>query len=163
MRSRNQKTRNAWLITWESSREDYLADLKRPRVVGVLKPNYGSAMIKCILPVLFTSESRLRFSEKIGYSFGRRHGGWLKEDDNGIWCGDNPRLRGRLVKDLYVQTYEETVWRQTLHWTEYPRYAEDPNTFQLVVVHPERKYSEDVQFDVLWYGRSFLEDDERAG
>jgi hypothetical protein len=104
----------------------------------------------------------MTFSEKIGYSFSRHQSNWLRDEDGYIRCGHNPWLRARLVKDLYVQRYDNTLWQQTLHWTEFPRYREDQETFELVEVHPERKCSEDGHFDKLWYGRSFLEEDERS-
>jgi hypothetical protein len=156
------RKRKGWLITWESSRDDYLADLKRPRVIAILKAQYQSGTIRTILPILFTAESQLTFSEKLGYSFGRRRRNWLREEADSISCGDNPWIRARLVKDLYVEHYDNTIWRQTLHWTEYARYKEDPDTFELVVAHPERQCAEDVSFDMLWYGRDFLREDEQV-
>ena len=162
-RVRKPKKRNAWLITWESSRDDYFKDLNRPRVVAILKPQLDPSTIKKMLPILFTSESHLTFGEKIGYSFCRRNPGWLRSDFNCvIYCGNNPWLQARLVKELWVETYPETVLRQTLHWTEHARHQEDRETFKLVVVHPEYACSEDVDFDVLWYGRSFLEEDRQS-
>jgi hypothetical protein len=116
------KKRKAWLITWESSRDDYLKDLNRPRVVAILKSQLDSSTIKKILAVLFTSESHLTFSEKIGYSFCKQDRHWLRSDFNSIIrCGDNPWLQARLVKELWVEHHPETVYRQTLHWTEYAR------------------------------------------
>jgi hypothetical protein len=141
------KKRKAWLITWESSRDDYLKDLNRPRVVAILKPQLDSSTIKKILAVLFTSESHLTFSEKIGYSFSKRDRHWLRSDFNSIiCCGDNPWLQARLAKELWVEHHPGTVDRQTLHWTEYARYREDPETFKLVVIHPEHTCCEDVHF-----------------
>ena len=66
MHPRKPKKRNAWLITRESPREDYLRDLQRPHVVAIPKPQISSSTIKSLLPVLFTSESHLTFGEKIG-------------------------------------------------------------------------------------------------
>lgn len=100
MRSGKPKKRNAWLITWESSRDDYLKHLQRPRVVAILKPQISSATMKAILPILFTSESQLTFGEKISYSFRRRVLGWLRLEESSICCGDNPWLRARMVSDL---------------------------------------------------------------
>jgi hypothetical protein len=162
VRSRKPKTRKAWLITWESSRDDYMRDLNRPRVVAILKPQYDSGTIKRILPILFTSEKALTFSEKIGYSFKRQSPSWLRDEETSICCGGNPWLRARLVKELYVQTYPKSDYRETLHWTEHARYREDSQTYQLIVVHPERQCSEDVHFDTVWYGRSFLDEEKNA-
>jgi hypothetical protein len=125
MRSRKPKTRNAWLITWESSREDYLRDLNRPRVVdlrdlnrprvvAILKPQYDQSTIRRMLPVLYSSEKQLTFSEKIGYSFYRQSPSFLCYEQLSICCGENPWLRARPVKKLYVQSYPETMYRQTL-------------------------------------------------
>jgi hypothetical protein len=118
MHSGQPKTRNAWLITWESSRDDYLRDLKRPRVVAILKPQISSATIKKILPILFTSESQLTFAEKINISLGRRGPNWIWSKDGSICCGHVPWLCARIVRDLYVQTYDDSCYHQTLHWTE---------------------------------------------
>lgn len=161
MRSRKPKRRNAWLITWESSREDYLKDLQRPRIVAILKPQVSSSTIRRILPVLFTSESPLTFGEKISYSFSRRTLNWLRTENESICCGDNPWLRARLVSELFIETYENTQWHQTLHWTENPRYAYDSIAGRNVEIHPARPQAEDVHFDVLWYGKSFLEEDSK--
>ena len=110
MRSAKPKKRNAWLITWESSREDYFKDLQRPRVVAILKPQVSSATIETLVRVLFTSESRLTFSEKVGYSFCRQNQSFLRKDfQGGIHCGSNPWLRARMVSDLSVETYENTT------------------------------------------------------
>ena len=158
MRPRKTKKRSAWLITWESSRDDYLKDLQRPRVVAILKPQLSSSTIKNLLPILFTTESQLTFGEKISYSFARHRAGLLREDLQSIYCGDNPWLRARLVTNLYVQTYENTHYRETLHWTEYPRKDINPDTHRLIDVLPARQDSEDAHFDVLFYGKSFLEE-----
>lgn len=148
MRSQKPRKRTAWLITWESSRRDYLADLNRPRVVAILKPQISSSTIRQLLPVLFISESKLTFSEKIAYSFFRRHVRWLRDDLRRICCGDNPWLEARLVKELYVETYPDTSCREKLHWTEHPRHSLTPSD-----TDPERHCLEDTKFDMLWYGR----------
>ena len=109
MRPSTPKKRKAWLITWESSSEDYLADLNRPRVVAILNSVYSAHTIRTVLPVLFTSESKLTFGGKIGYSFRKQRCKWLRDEAGSISCGDNPWLRARIVKDLYVQGYENTV------------------------------------------------------
>ena len=162
MRTRKPKKRNAWLITWESPREDYLRDLQRPRVVAILKPQIDSSTIEKILPILFLSESRLTFSEKIGHSFFKQPLGWFHRDLQSISCGHNPWLHARRVTDLYAETYDNDDHHQTLHWMEEPRYAEDPNTLRWVEVYPARACSEDVHFDILWYGKSFLDEDTKA-
>lgn len=162
MRIRKPKKRNAWLITWESRRKDYLRDLQRPRVVAILKPQIERTTIRKILPILFISESQLAFSEKISHSFFKRPPGWIHEDMQSISCGHNSWLYGRRVTDLYVETYDNDDHHQTLHWMEEPHYAEDPNTFRLVEVRPACACSEDVHFDILWYGKSFLDEDAKA-
>jgi hypothetical protein len=70
-----------------SSREDYLRDLNRPRVGAILKPQYEHSTIRRILPALCRSEKALRFSEKIGYSFGRQSASFLRDDELSICCG----------------------------------------------------------------------------
>lgn len=99
----------------------------------------------------------LTFSEKIGYSFHRQSPSFLRNEELSIWCGGNPWLRARPVKELYVQSYPDTKWRETLHRTEHEYSRVDSETYERVVIIPERLCSEDVQFDRLWYGRSFLE------
>src|SRR5438309_11360361 len=106
MRRRKPKKRNAWLITWESSRDDYFKDLNRPRVVAVLKPQFESSTIRKLLPILFTSESHLTFTEKIGYSFCKRNPDWIRTWQSIIYCGNNPWLEARIVKDLWVETHQ---------------------------------------------------------
>jgi hypothetical protein len=162
MRSRKPKKRNAWLITWESSRDDYFKDLQRPRVVAILKPQISDRTIKSILQVLFTSESHLMFGEKISYSFSQQSPSFLRTDGESIFCGGNPWLHARPVSDLFVETYDNTQWRQTLHWTERPRYTFDANGDHRTEVFAAQSRSEDVHFDVLWYGKSFLNEDQRA-
>jgi hypothetical protein len=44
---------------------------------------------------------------------------------------------------------------------EEPRYAPDPETIRLIETYPARPCSEDVHFDVLWYGKSFLDENRR--
>ena len=162
MSKRNPKKRNAWLITWESSRDDYFEHLQRPRVVAILKPQTSDRTIKSILPILFTSESHLMFGEKISYSFSRQTIGFVRTDGESISCGSNPWLHARPVSNLFVETYENTQWHQTLHWTERPRYTYDANGDNRTEVFPAQSRSEDVHFDVLWYGKSFLDEDQRA-
>jgi hypothetical protein len=125
-------------------------------------PQIDSGTIKKILPILFISESKLTFNEKIGHSFFKRPAGWVSQDLQSICCGQNPWLRARRVTDLYVETHSDTVYCETLHWMEEPGYAEDPKTFRLVEAYPARACSEDVHFDVLWYGKSFLDEDPKA-
>ena len=99
MRPSVPKKRKAWLITWESSRQDYLADLNRPRIVAILNPRYSSRTIKTVLPVLFISESQLTFGEKrSGISFGKQRRNWIRDESESICCGDNPWLRPELSK-----------------------------------------------------------------
>lgn len=162
MRPRKPKTRRAWLITWESSRPDYLKDLDRPRVVAILKPQLGSDFIRRLLPILYTTESKLTFREKIGWSFERIQPGWLRNELQCICYGGNPWLNARRVEDLYVQCYESTLDRETLHWTESAQYGIDRATRRPVEVVPARSGSEDVQFDILWNGESLPAEDARA-
>ena len=96
MRARRPKRRNAWLITWEAVPSYRLKDLGRPRVVAILKPQISDSTIKKVLPVLFTSESRLTFSEKIDVSFFAQQAFSLHKDFNGRFSwGKNPHLWAR--------------------------------------------------------------------
>ena len=139
---------------------DYLENLQRPRVVAIIKPQTRLRTIKLLLPVLFTSESQLTFSEKISRSFFRQSSGWLRSENGSLMCGSNPWLYARLVSGLFVETYEDTHWRQTLHWDEPARSHFDGETNNTVEVMPKQPRSEEVHFDVLWYGKSFLDEDE---
>jgi aromatic ring-cleaving dioxygenase len=161
---RKPKRRNAWLITWEFARQDYFDDLNRPRVVAILDPRLSSATIMRILPVLFASEKQTTFTAKMGYTHLKPPTDWLRHDFNGrISTGGHPWLEARVVKDLWIEDYADDIHHQTLHWTEYERYAPDAQTGDPVVVHPAQDRSEDAHFDQLWYGRSLLEEDRRAG
>ena len=130
--------------------------------MAILKPQIESSTIRKILPILFISESPLTFSEKIGHSFFKRPPGWIHHDLQSISCGHNPWLHARRVTDLYVETYDDDDNRQTLHWVEEPRFAQDPNTFRLVEACSARACSEDVHFDILWDGKSFLDEDTKT-
>jgi hypothetical protein len=114
-----------------------LEDLGRPRVVAILKSHISETTVEKILPVLFISESPLTFSEKIGIAFATHRPSWLRRDFNGrISCGDHPHLWARRVRDLYAESHDDACDHQTLHWTEPPRYKEDPQTLQLVEASP---------------------------
>jgi hypothetical protein len=161
MRTQKPKTRNAWLITWEAVPSYRLEDLGRPRVVAILKPQISDSTLKKVLPILFTSESRLTFTEKIEVGFFAHQPLWLHKDFNGrLSCGTNPHLWARRVKDLYVQSHEDAWDHQTLHWTELARYDVDPGTRRIVEASPEYQCSEDVRFEKLWDEPSRLPDAE---
>jgi hypothetical protein len=141
------KKRNAWLITWEGM-PYALEDLGRPRVVAILKSHVSETTVEKILPVLFISESPLTFSEKIGIAFAAHRPSWLRKDFNGrVSCGDHPHLWARRVRDLYAESHDDACDHQTLHWTEPPRYKEDPQTLELVEASPAYPCSEEVRFD----------------
>jgi hypothetical protein len=163
-RSRKPKRRKAWLVTWEFARQDYFEDLNRPRVVAILNPRLTDDTVKRILPVLFASEKQMTFSDKIGYTLSKPPEYWLRREFDGrISTGGHPWLEARVVKDLWIEDYADDIHHQTLHWTEHERYAPHPETGDPVVVHPAQDRSEDVHFDKVWYGRSFLDEDRRAG
>ena len=150
MRIPGAKRRSAWLITWEGV-EYSLADLHRPRVVAILKSRISDHTIEKVLPILFTSESRLTFADKIGVSFLKQKAGWLQRDFNGrISCGTNPHLWARRVKNLYVELHDDSWDHQTLHWTELARYDEDPQTLAIIEAAPEYQRSEEVRFETIW-------------
>ena len=161
MRARRPKRRNAWLITWEAVPSYRLEDLGRPRVVAILKPQISDSTIKKVLPVLFASESRLTFSEKIDVSFFAQQAFWLHKDFNGRFsCGKNPHLWARPVKDLHVESHEDAWDHQTLHWTELARYDVEPETQRIFEASPEYQCSEDVRFETLWNDPSPFVDSE---
>lgn len=150
MRIPRAKRRSAWLITWEGV-EYSLADLHRPRVVAILKSQINNRTIEKVLPILFTSESHLTFTDKIGVSFLKQQARWLHRDFNGrISCGTNPHLWARRVKNLYVESHDDAWDHQTLHWTEPARYDEDPQTLRIIEAAPEYECSEEVRFETIW-------------
>jgi hypothetical protein len=135
-----------------------LRDLNRPRVVAIIKPQINERTIRLLLPILFASESQFTVTEKIGRSFTTKNARFMREESSqSIYYGDNPWLYARRVTGLYAKSYDNTVYRQTLHWTEEPHYVEDAKTFQIVQSRPPSTHAEDVHFDVLWFGESFLE------
>lgn len=154
MGTKRPKRRNAWLITWESPRQDYLENLRRPIVVAILKPQLSDATIERVLPILFASESRLTFTEKIGHAFFKQHPRWLYSYRQSIFCGDKPYLHARLVKNLYVERHKDSDWHQTLHWTERAKYELESDATRTVKVKDEEERSEEVHFDELCYGES---------
>lgn len=146
---RKIKKRNAWLITWDSSRDDYLKDIKRPRVVAILNSRTPLKIIKLFLQTLFASESRLTFSQKLAYSFPPRDSKPYWEEMQSICFGNNPWLRARRVSDLYVESSENSDEQQILYWTELPYTQEDPKTGEFEHF-PQSPQSEMVDFYTLW-------------
>lgn len=128
-------------------------------MVAILKPQISSSTIEKVLPILFTSESRLPFSEKISVAFFPQQKDWLHKDFNGHYsCGRNPYLWARLVKDLYVESHDDAWDHQTLHWTGLSRYDLDRETRRPFEAHPEYSCSEDVRFEELWDGAAQIAD-----
>jgi hypothetical protein len=132
------RPRKAWLITWESPRQDYMAHLKRPKVVCILDSHLHYRTIRRILPVLYCSEKRLLLSEKIVYGtcheVQKRR---MMKDHNAeiLSYGENPWLFARKVDNLYV---EARKFIQILRWTELPRYKVDPETLKFSEAVPSR-------------------------
>jgi hypothetical protein len=143
--------KSAWLITWESSREDYLADLKRPKIVAILKSRTPLKTIKLLLPILYSTESRLTFSQKLFHCFRPRDSDSFFSEMQSICYGTNPWLRARHVSDLYVHAFEATE-HEILHWTECSFTTEDLETGKFIK-NPAREESCDVNFYEMW--RSF--------
>lgn len=146
------KKRKAWLITWESSRRDYLENLNRPIVVAVLKPQLSDDTIKRILPVLFASESKLTFAEKIGHGLMKQPPGWISRYCQSHFCGNNPWLHARKVKDLHLIRHEDSDYHQTLCWTEVEKYNFDDTRSKVVKVLGETEGSVETRFDQVWWG-----------
>lgn len=154
MGTKRPKKRNAWLITWESPRRDYLEQLRQPVVAAILKPQLSDGTIERILPILFVSESKLTFAGKIDCSFCKQRPQWLYRYQQSIYCGDNPYMHARLVKDLYVEQHDDSDYHQTLHWTERATYDLESEPTRTVKVRDEQERSEEVHFDELWYGQA---------
>jgi hypothetical protein len=115
------RPRKAWLITWESLRQNSLARLKRSRIVCILDSRLPYRSIKQIVPALYCSEKRLVLSEKIVFGTCRdvQKRFMMKGfNDKRLTYGDNPCLYARKVDNLYVEARRFT---QILRWTELPR------------------------------------------
>jgi hypothetical protein len=151
MSQKPHKKRKAWLITWESSREDYLADLKRPKIVAILRSRTSLKTIKLLLPVLYSTESRLTFSQKITHSLQPLNPHLHFSEMQSVCYGMNPWLRARPVLDLYVYKFKNSE-HETLKWTEYSYTTEDPETSEFIT-NPAREESCEANFLEMW--RSF--------
>jgi hypothetical protein len=122
---RNMKAngRNAWLITWESSRRDYLQNLARPRVVRILRAQIQEPTVCRILPALWLSESKLSFSEKLNFVHEPKlTRDWLTDEGPTIRYGGNPWLLARKVSGTSSRDIGDNL--EDLHWVEPPWYAE---------------------------------------
>ena len=118
----SRKKRKAWLITWESTRDDYMAHLGRPAVVAILSSRLSEKVIQSILQALYCSESGFTLFEKLNYglaslkvpelNFSSYHGE--------LSLGINPHLIARYVTDLYIERNSPT--EQTLHCRTRPQY-----------------------------------------
>jgi hypothetical protein len=109
------------------------------------------------------SELRLNFSEKIGHGLHKSHDRALWHESGVIYYDSRPLLTARLVDDLYVEIFPDTIYHQKLHWTERPLYRRVGSSFRFEIAVPARQESEDVEFDRLWYGISYLEEDRKRG
>jgi len=148
MSQKPDKKRKAWLITWESPREDYLADLKRPKVVAILPSRTPLKTIKLLLPVLYSTESRLTFSQKMAHSLQPFQSNLLSLEMQSVCYGMNPWLLARQVSDIYVHSFRDSE-HEILHWKEYSYMSEVPGTDEFIKI-PAREESCEVNFDEMW-------------
>lgn len=148
MSPKPHKKRKAWLITWESSREDYLANLKRPKIVAILKSRTPLKTIKLLLPILYSTESRLTFNQKIFHCFRPLNSDSIFLEMRSICYGTNPWLRARQVSDLYVHAFKATE-HEILHWTECSYTAEDSENGKFIN-YPAREETCDINFFEMW-------------
>jgi hypothetical protein len=116
------KTTNAWLITWESSRRDYLTNLARPRIVCILSSRIQERAIRRILPALYLSESRLTLSEKLNMGTKSALKRRFVFEQSTIQYGDNPWLLARRITSVFVREGPEGI--EELHWQEPEEHAE---------------------------------------
>jgi len=147
MSQKPHKKRKAWLITWESPREDYLADLKRPRVVAILPSRTPLTTIKLLLPVLYSTESRLTFSQKMAHSLHPFQSDLFSSEMQSACYGMNPWLRARHVSDLYVHAFRDSE-HEILYWTEYS-YMSGEGTCESIR-NPLSEESCEVNFYKMW-------------
>jgi hypothetical protein len=134
-----RRKRKAWLITWHSSRQDYLNDLGRPIIVAILDSRVPGDAIGYMLQALYCSESGLTLLEKLtigSVEARRRYGkGYLSE----CRFGDNPCLVARRVKDLYIERI--SAWEQTVFWTEEAEFTHESCSNRLKEIVPDRAMS----------------------
>jgi len=135
----SRKKRKAWLITWQSPREDYLNDLGRPIIAAILDSRVPADAIGYMLQALYCSESGLTLLEKLtigGIEARRRYGkGYLGE----IRFGSNPSLVARRVKNLYIE--RTSPFEQTVFWTEEAQFTQEHCSNRLKEIVPERAMS----------------------
>ena len=110
----------AWLITWEwDSPSASVVD----KVAGILEPRISSKTVERIIEFLY-ARATSNLTELSNYAKNRSYGFYsakpfianeLKQG-NGIICGTNPYLYGRIVSDLKVTTdvdaFEIISWRE---------------------------------------------------
>ena len=135
----SRKKRKAWLITWQSSRQDYLNDLGRPTIVAILDSRVPANAIGHMLQAFYCSESGLTLLEKLtvgSVEARRRYGkGYLGE----CRFGSNPSLVARRVKDLYIERTSPS--EQTVFWTEEAQFTHEPCSNRMKEIVPDRAMS----------------------
>ena len=137
----SRKKRKAWLITWESTREDYMTHLGRPEVVAILSPRLSEKIIQTILHALYCSESVLTLFEKLNYGLASLKAPALnfRSYHGELSLGINPFLIARRVTDLYIVRNSPT--EQTLHCRTEPQSDHDNETLAPKLVLPESPLS----------------------
>jgi len=135
----SRKKRKAWLITWQSSRQDYLNDLGRPTIVAILDSRVPANAIGHMLQAFYCSESGLTLLEKLtvgSVEAPRPYGkGYLGE----CRFGSNPSLVARRVKDLYIERTSPS--EQTVFWTEEAQFTHEPCSNRMKEIVPDRAMS----------------------
>jgi hypothetical protein len=139
-----RRKRKAWLITWHSTRQDYLNDLGRPVIVAILDSRVPGNAIGYMLQALYCSESGLTLLEKLtigSVEARRRYGkGYLHE----CRFGSNPCLVARRVKDLYIERNSPS--EQTVFWTEEAQFTHEFCSNRLKEIVPDRAMSYTEQY-----------------
>lgn len=134
-----RKKRKAWLITWQSSREDYLTDLGRPVVVAILDSRVPADAIGYMLQALYCSESGLTLLEKLTIGSVQARGRYGKGHLGESRFGLNPFLVARRVKDLYIERTSPS--EQTIFWTEEAQFTHEYCSNRLKEIVPDRAMS----------------------
>ena len=114
--------RSAWLVTWEWSGDH--ARVEDP-VVALFNYRWPGKTVRLIVEQLYAT-FKYSISEKVAIARNKRNNPYSARardiDDAPFWgeifCGDNPWLRARIVKNVRIEV--NASGREILHWDERP-------------------------------------------
>jgi hypothetical protein len=123
------KGKIVWLITWEGPGSEHNG---RCKIVAIVPPQFGENIIRCLLRVLFHSESNLTLCEKVIPNISIEKDPFFKEVYRHkypeFWYGyiGQAYLRARKVKYLRSEENKQDRFESTLSWTELPKFILNP-------------------------------------